>query len=268
VIIDEISVFDENFSYKENKKIKIESPLDILKLHIVLNNKDNSIIEGDECLSEGCVSEIEIEEYYYDVQYIFEDELILFFVYTSLFIGEEDEFIIENAGISVEGINLLKKYIFNISIFRGKIAKISFFKRLMYSDNTKKSVLGQILKATHMFGKEYLKWKFALNTSDSSSENIVVTTFKNMYYKYIEESYSVSDNNKDSHIRTGKQLISAAVDVQRALSTNSGGNVLIELKNYMTNLNDSLSNDKTDWEAEMEIVDIEVENSKINDKGE
>ena len=193
-----------------------------------------------------------------DLIFLLQDELTYLFVCALLFINIDKKIIEDYSGIPIKSIELFEKLLFRIFVFRGKISKIGFFKRLIVSDDIKSQNLGIILKAAHTFGKEYIKWKFGLNETNMQAPNILNNTFQDMYFKYLEKSYKLKDSEVIEHIKAGKQIISAAVDIQRASNMNSGSSS-DDIKKYLIEL--QKETEDLSWNQEVEIVDIEEFNN-------
>ena len=70
----------------------------------------------------------------------------------------------------------------------------------------------------------------------------------------------------------GRQLISAAIDVNKALTAQGGGSTFDEVKQYLVELNEAVvQNDKNDenmWEEEVEVLDIEIENERTGEEND
>ena len=247
MLVFEVCAFDEKYNVKKTLRITKKSK-DILK-EILTCFKDESKYDG-------------ISETAKDVLYIYEDEITYLFTCSLLFINAEVSVIAEHVGVSEEVVTVFKELFFNVDKFRGKIAKIGFFKRLIVSEDLKLQNLGIILKAAYNFGQDYIKWKFGLNNMSTATENILNNTFKDMYFKYLEKSYKSDEAQLAEHIRAGKQIISAAVDIQRA-SSMSGGSSTDDIKKYLMTLQDEAQN--SNWEEELEVVDI-YEHNNIKDQ--
>jgi len=157
-------------------------------------------------------------------------------------------------------VELFKQIYFDVSKFRGVLGKVSFFKKMLFSEERSMQELGVILKAAHIFGSDYIEWKFALNTTYTTPEHAVKNTFKDMYFKHMEKSFNTDAKDIENHIRNGKQLISAASDMQKTMQTNNGSGV-DDIKKYLVELNDEVMNNST-WSSSFEVIDLNMENSK------
>lgn len=195
-----------------------------------------------------------------DVLFILEDELTFLFAAALLFIKTDEKEIAEYIEVDAELIKCFKEIFFRVDDIRGKIAKIGFFKRLIVDEDKKRQNLGIILKAAHTFGTEYIKWKFGLVELSPESDKIIDSTFKDMYFKYMETSFADKTSNILDHIRAGKQLISAAADIQKVYS--SGGSTMDDIKAYLVKLQEEAS----EGYVEIDILDINEENNKIEQK--
>lgn len=245
MLIEEVCVFDEKFNFKKNIPID-ESCKDTAK-------------EVQKYLKKK-LSYQKLSETAKDIMFILEDEITFLFTTALLFIGSDKKVISEYTGLDEKSIECFREIFFRVNYLRGKIARIGFFKRLIVSDDLQKQNLGVILKAAHTFGEEYIKWKFGLNENSIDPNKIVVNTFKDMYFKYMEESYRLSENATLDHIKAGKQIISAALDMQKAAAIGNGSTE-DEIKQYLLQLQEEVKNNS--WSMELEVVDInEFNNNK------
>lgn len=242
----EVCVFDEGLNINKNITIVPKAQKVLKQLLGYLKEK---------------ISYEQLSEETKDLVYIIEDEITYLFVCSLLYINTKKEIIADYSGIPVDSVELFEEIAFRTNKFRGKIKKIGFFKKLIVSDNKQYQNLGIILKAAYNFGEDYIKWKFGLNESSTEITNIVNNTFKDIYFKYLENSYKTDDNKVMEHIKAGKQIISAAVDIQKAASM-SGGSSTDDIKNYLMKLQEETQNSQ--WEEEIEVVDI-FEHNNIKD---
>jgi hypothetical protein len=252
MVIKKVSLYEHNYKLKKNIYISEQWKDEAEEISLI---KKNKLLEKSETVDE--------------VLYIEEDTLNFFFVASMLFSNAPIDKISEYVGVSDRAIKCFSYLFFNLKDFRGPIAKINFFKELLFSKKKEEQQLGIILKQAHSYGYEYLEWKFALVTSNTSMEDIVKNTFKDMYFKYAENSVqsSVNNTNEDNVVRMGRQLISAAIDVNKALTSQGGGSTFDEVKQYLLELNDSVTTESEEnaWEEEVEILDIEIENEKTGE---
>lgn len=246
----QVCAFDENLTIRKNITLAPKSTKILKQLLGYLKKK---------------ITYNKLSEPTKDIVYIMEDEIVYLFTCSLLFIGIDKNVISENIGISVDSIELFQEILFRVDKFRGKISKIGFFKKLIVSDNLKYQNLGVTLKAAYTFGEDYIKWKFGLNETKINSESIVKNTFKDMYYKYLERSYKTTDETISNHIKDGKLIISAAVDIQRASTMNSSSSA-DDIKKYLIQLQEETQN--SDWNAAVEVVDIEEYNNTKDKNGE
>ena len=95
-----------------------------------------------------------------------------------------------------------------------------------------------------------------------------------MYFKYAENSIqsSIEKSNEENVVKMGRQLISAAIDVNKALTAQGGGSTFDEVKQYLIELNEVVTqNDKENknmWEEEVDVLDIEIENEKTGEEND
>ena len=243
MVVYEVCAFNDDFTVKNGIQLNKQEEKYLTELLKYLKGE----------LSQDKLS-IEVQ----DLVFVLQDELTYLFICALLFINTDRQIIEEYSGVPIKSIELFEKFLFRIFVFRGKISKIGFFKRLIVSDDVKMQNLGVILKAAHTFGKEYIKWKFGLNEVNMQSANILNNTFKDMYFKYLEKSYKLQDSEIIEHIKTGKQIISAAVDIQRA-SNMSSGSSSDDIKKYLIEL--QKETESFAWNEEVEAVDIEEFNN-------
>ena len=256
MVIEKVSLYNENYQIKNNIYISEQWKKEAEEITLIKSNKKK-----------------EMSDIVDEVLYIEGDTLTFFFVSAMLFANAPTDRINEYVGVSERAIRCFSYLFFNLKDFRGPIAKINFFKTLLFSDKDKeKQQLGIILKQAHSYGYEYLEWKFALVTNKTSMEDIVKNTFKDMYFKYADTSVqsTINNNNEENIIKMGRQLISAAIDVGRALTSQGGGSAFDELKQYLVSLNETIINEEEEgediWEEEVEVIDVDIENIKTNNK--
>lgn len=246
MIIFEVCVFDKDLKRKKNFSISPECDKYLKQILGYLKGK----IEYDKLF--------DITK---DILFLLEDELTFLFTSALLFVDADKDTISKYTGVDSEVISLFEEIFFNLSKLKGKIAKIGFYKRLIASSDLKKQSLGVILKSAYTFGDEYIKWKFGLNELTINTANIIDNTFKDMYFKYMESSYKMSEDKIFEHIRTGKQIISAASDIAKA--TASGGSSIDDIKAYLMSLQEETAGENM---VELEYVDIIDENSEEKDE--
>ena len=252
MIVPEISAFDENYCIKDGivvqkKALKYYNEIALIKCP---KNKKKPI---------------KISKIADEILYLEENSLNFMFVASMLFTNAPYDKIAEYMGVSVRAIELFEMFFFNVKKFRGVFGKINFFKQLLYHGNEKLRELGVILKSAHTFGYKYIEWKFALNTSQIAIDDVMKATFMDMYFKYVEKSFMLKPDEVENHIRSGKQLISAALDIQKASTQTSGGNTFDEIKNYLVKLNDEVIQ-KEQWNLQLDIIDVDVENAEVDEK--
>jgi len=247
VLIFEVCAFDASFNKKDNITISKESE----KLF-------NEIISylTDETEYNNLSNEAK------DILFILNDELTFLFTAALLFIKTDVDEISKYIDVKPDLIGYFKEFFFRVDSIRGQIAKIGFFKRLIVAEEQEKQHLGIILKSAHTFGIEYVKWKFGLVELSPESEKIMESTFKDMYFKYMETSFENKMGDILSHIRAGKQLISAAADIQKAYST--GGSTMDDIKSYLVKLQEESGKSSID----IEEIDIDEINNQIEQKEE
>ena len=244
MFLEEVSVFDGNFNFKKQA---------------IIDDNCKETAKTIQKYFKKKLSYQKLPELVRDVLFILEDEITFLFTTALLFIGSDKKVISEYTGLSEEAIKCFQEIFFRVHYIRGKIARIGFFKRLIVSDDLKAQNLGVTLKAAHTFGEEYIKWKFGLNETSIDPNKIVLNTFKDMYFKYMEESYKTPENATLDHIKAGKQIISAALDIQKATAIGSGSSEE-ELKQYLLKLQEEIKTQN--WSMELETVDINEFNLK------
>jgi len=251
MIIEKVSLFNKDFCLKDN----ISVPIKITKVvNEIIKIKCPNI---DEKKKKQRIKATKLVD---EILYIIEDKTSFLFTTSMLFAGYDIDKISELVGVSKKAIEDFRDIFFNTTVFRGVLGKISFFKELLFSSDLEEQELGIVLKAVHVFGHEYIEWKFAIDINTLTTENIVRNTFKDMYFKYIEKSFSNNIDDVENHIRTGKQLISAAVDMQKATASNSSSSVS-DIKDYLVELNDKAMSNST-WSSSFDVIDLDLENTK------
>jgi len=248
VIIEEVSVFTKSYELKPGiKRIKYRKIIDA----IIKKKKEPEKFE-----------EWKYKDTTLDVIFLEEDPLHFMFVAALLFLDVDYKVIASYVGVKEDVIRIFEFLFFDRKFFRGVLSKINFFKKLLASDSKEEQELGIVLKAAYQFGKEYVEWKFGLTSKSTDPTSIVTNTFKDMYFKYMEKSFTLKPDEIHEHLKAGKQLISAALDIQKSQSS---GSTVDSIKQYLVELNEQVKKDQA-WIKEVEVLDVNGYNNIIENK--